>query len=48
MNNKVPIIFKAGRLKEFVPAWQDITSDSEVLDWVQHWHIEFINNSEPV
>ena len=43
--NKVPIM---GRLNEFVPACHEITSDPEVLDWVQHCHVEFINDSEPV
>ena len=35
-------------MKEFVPEWHKITSDSEVLDWVQHCHIEFINDIEPI
>lgn len=28
-------------------AWHNITSDPEVLDWVQHCHIEFIDDRAP-
>ncbi|XP_068756362.1 uncharacterized protein [Montipora capricornis] len=38
----------AGRLKEFGPQWHKITSDTEVLDWVQNCHTEFIDDIEPV
>ena len=42
--------FQAGRLQQFVPAWKDITSDPEVLAWVEHCHIEFIDtyNEPPI
>ena len=32
----------AGRLKYFLPAWKAITSDSTILDMVEHCHLEFI------
>ena len=32
----------AGRLKYFLPAWKAITSDSTILDMVQHCHLAFI------
>ena len=38
----------AGRLQQFVPAWKDITDDPEVLDWVEHCHLEFIDGVPPV
>ena len=34
----------AGRLKYFLSAWQAITSDSHILDMVEHCHLEFIEN----
>ena len=43
-----PSYFQAGRLQQFVPAWQDITDDPEVLDWVEHCHLEFIDDVSPV
>ena len=42
------MVFQAGRLKNFIPAWKEITSDPEVLDWVEHTHIEFVHNKHPV
>ena len=38
----------AGRLQQFIPAWKDITDDPEVLDWVEHCHLEFIDGVPPV
>jgi len=35
-------------LQQFVPAWKDITDDPEVLDWVEHCHLEFIDGVPPV
>ena len=35
-------------MKEFGPQWHKLTSDTEVLDWVQNCHIEFIDDIEPV
>lgn len=35
-------------MQQFVPAWQDITDDPEVLDWVEHCHLEFIDDISPV
>ncbi|KAK2551963.1 hypothetical protein P5673_026959 [Acropora cervicornis] len=46
--DKVKNTVIAGRLKEFGPQWHKITSDTEVLDWVQNCHIEFIDDIEPV
>lgn len=40
--------FQAGRLKNFIPAWKELTSDEEVLDWAEHLHIEFVENSPPI
>lgn len=39
---------QVGRLQLFVPAWKDITDDPEVLDWVEHCHLEFIDGVPPV
>ena len=33
--------FKAGRLKHFIENWREITSDPQILDTVQHCHIDF-------
>ena len=35
-------------MQQFVPAWKDITDDPEVLDWVEHCHLEFIDGVPPV
>jgi len=35
-------------LQQFVPAWKDITDDPEVLDWVEHCHLEFVDGVLPV
>ena len=35
-------------MKHFVPAWKEITDDPDVLDWVEHCHIEFIDNLPPI
>ena len=35
-------------MKEFVSEWHKITSDPEVLDWVQHCHIKFIDDIKPI
>ena len=34
-------------MQQFVPAWKDITDDPEVLDWVEHCHLEFIDDAPP-
>ncbi len=39
--------FVAGRLKHFLPAWQELTCDHTILQWVTGVKIEFINNSSP-
>ena len=39
---------QAGRLQQFVPAWKEISDDPVILDWVEHCHIEFIDNVPPV
>ena len=31
----------AGRLKHFLPAWHKITADHNILDIVEHCHLEF-------
>ena len=31
----------AGRLKYFLSAWMEITSDRKILDMVEHCHLEF-------
>ena len=49
--NEVSIAFSclhAGRLQNFAPTWKEITDDPEVLDWVEHCHIEFIDGVPPV
>ena len=35
-------------MQQFVPAWQGITDNPEVLDWVEHCHLEFIDDVSPV
>lgn len=35
-------------MQQFVPAWRDITDDPEVLDWVEHCHLEFVDDVSPV
>ena len=35
-------------MQQFVPAWQDITDNPEVFDWVEHFHLEFIDDVSPV
>ena len=39
---------QAGRLQQFVPAWKEITNDPDVLDWVEHRHIEVMDNALPI
>ena len=39
---------QAGRLQQFVPTWEDFSDDPEVLDWVEHCHLEFIDGVPPV
>ena len=41
-------MFKAGNLKNCITAWHEITDDPDVLDWVQHCHVKFINNVPPM
>ena len=33
--------FKAGRLRFYLEKWRDITQDQNILDTVEHCHIEF-------
>lgn len=33
--------FQAGRLRFYIENWRKITSDENILDIVQHCHIEF-------
>ena len=40
--------FQAGNLKNFIDVWQTATDDLDVLDWVAHCHIKFINNEPPI
>ena len=35
-------------MQQFVPAWKDITDDPEVLDWVEHCYLDFIDDVSPV
>ena len=39
ISNQSPFI--AGNTKNFVSKWKELTSDPEILDYVQHCHIEF-------
>ena len=39
---------QAGRMQQFVPAWKEFTSDPDVLVWVEHCHIEFMDNAPPI
>ena len=34
-------------MQQFVPAWKGITDDPEVLDWVEHCYLEFIDDVSP-
>lgn len=34
-------------MNNFIPAWKEITSDEEILDWVEHLHIKFVDNKPP-
>jgi hypothetical protein len=36
--------FRAGETQNCISEWQEITSDAEILDYVEHCHIEFIDN----
>ena len=40
--------FTAGRLKNFINKWRNITSDKFILDIVEHCHLEFIDNCRPI
>ena len=40
-------VFKAGRLVEFIPMWREITSDPNVLQYVQGVKISFIEGIVP-
>ena len=40
-------LFQAGRLKHFVKEWEKLTTDPEILDVVEHCHIQFIDNNPP-
>ena len=40
--------FRAGNLKNCLDARQKATNDFDVLDWVAHCHIKFVNNVPPV
>ena len=39
--------FEAGRLRYFVKNWRDITQDQNILDIVEHCHLEFESNFDP-
>ena len=41
-------IFYAGRISDYIENWRKITSDENVLDIVQHCHIEFGQGENPV
>ena len=36
--------FTAGNTRNFVSAWNELTADPEILDYVQHCHIEFTDD----
>ena len=40
-------VFKAGRLVEFIPMWREITSDPNILQYVQGVKISFIDGIVP-
>ena len=40
-------VFKAGRLVEFIPKWREITSDPNILQYVQGIKISFIKGIVP-
>lgn len=40
-------VFRAGRIREFLPQWQEITNDSSILEYVSGVRIDFANNTEP-
>lgn len=42
----LPENFRAGRLKQFLDEWKDITSDKTILDTVKGCHIEITNEYE--
>jgi len=37
----------AGRLRHFIPAWMSLTADENILDTVQHCHLEIGNPDQP-
>ena len=40
-------LFEAGRLRYFVKHWRNITHDPNILDIVQHCHLEFERDFDP-
>ena len=40
--------FQAGDLKNFIDVWKTATDDLDVLDWIAHCYIKFINNEPPI
>lgn len=40
--------FEAGRLRHYIENWRKITSDETVLDIVEHCHIKFLENVNPI
>jgi hypothetical protein len=48
LNDIGPLSFEAGRLKQFVTRWQQITSDREILQTVSGCTIEFESGDLPV
>lgn len=48
INSQACTAFEAGRLKSFSDNWKKITNDQNILDIVQHFHIEFIETENPV
>ena len=47
LNEQVKGEFQAGRLKSFISEWGKITSDLQILDIVEHCHIEFVGDICP-
>ena len=40
--------FEGGRIRKYFSHWQEITTDSEVIDMVSGTHIEFNFNRKPL
>ena len=48
LDHVVSINFEAGRLRNFMHKWEEITSDKNILDIAQNCGIEFIDDIHPV